>query len=251
MKKKLLSLLSILILTSAVSVAFAKTNVSSELAGAIKLYKAGNYSQCYTTLESVIRKDNSNALAYYYLAITSVQLGRKDDAIANYDKAIALATPGGNISAYATKGKICLEEPDKCSEAVFQDEYEEFIKTRNFNGLSDKVRSDYERLKIENMMREINRHDDIAPQKFKEFKDFSSMNNTEDAVPTNDEIVAALRTLQRAGLTNILNNNYGQDFSMLMDSQNDSRAILNMLGSKNLSPEVIQSMLTNSMSLGF
>ena len=101
-------------------------------------------------------------------------------------------------------------------------------------------------------MREINRSDDIAPQRFKEFKDFSSMNNpSENGVPTNDEIVAALRTLQRAGLTNILSNNYGQDFSMLTGSPSSTNAMMNMMGSQALSPEVIQTMLTNNMSLGF
>ena len=49
-------------------------------------------------------------------------------------------------------------------------------------------------------MREMNRGNDVEPQKFREYKDFSG------EVPTNDEIVAALRTLQRAGLSDIISN---------------------------------------------
>ena len=52
--------------------------------------------------------------------------------------------------------------------------------------------------KVENLMREMNRKDNITPQKFKEYKDFSN------AAPSNDEIVAALRVLQRAGFGNII-----------------------------------------------
>ena len=72
---------------------------------------------------------------------------------------------------------------------------------------SDEVKSDYERLKIEQLMREINRNENIDPQRFKNYKDFSS-------VPTNDEIVAALRTLQKAGFGNIYNSS-NADLSVL------------------------------------
>ena len=98
-------------------------------------------------------------------------------------------------------------------------------------------------------MREMTRGNDVTPQKFKDYKDFSS------EVPTNDEIVAALRVLQRAGLSDVLNNNVNE-MSLLTGNNetNSNNAMLNMLmgnGNSSLSPQVIQSLLTNQMSVGF
>lgn len=247
MKKSVLTILSMLIILSSTSV-IAKPAVSSELSEAIKLYKTHNYTQCYVKLEDVIKSDPSNALAYYYMAMTYVQLGNKNSAIENYEKAIALAPKNTNLSKYARKGKICLEIPDKCSISLYDSPEEAFIRGAGSKKFTDEVRSDYERLKIENMMREINRSDDISPQQFREFKDFSSMNN--ETAPSNDEIVAAMRTLQRAGFGNMINNNYS-DISLLTGENSQQNAMLNMMGINSLSPQVIQAMLTNNMSMGF
>ena len=53
---------------------------------------------------------------------------------------------------------------------------EDLMKNKKGSNLSDEVRSNYEQLKLENLMREINRKDDVDLQKFREYKDFSSMN---------------------------------------------------------------------------
>ena len=39
--------------------------------------------------------------------------------------------------------------------------------------VSDEVQSDFEKLHIDQLKRDMNRNEDINPQKFKEFKDFS------------------------------------------------------------------------------
>ena len=239
MKKTLLTILSILILATAANA--ANTKVNSDLANAIRLYKTANYAECYSKLKTIVKKDPSNALAYYYLAMSSAQIGNKSEAVVNYEKAIALAPSGSNLDKYARKGKTCLINPGKCNEVSVDSETEAFIKGNGF-AFSEKVKSDYERLKIENMMREMNRSDDIPPQEFKEFRDFSSMNT--QGVPTNDEIVAAMRTLQRAGFGNILNTNNGySDISVLLGNSQQNNTALNQ--------QLIQAMLTNNMSLGF
>lgn len=251
MKKRILIALSVLICTMTIPFVEARTTVTPPIASAIKLYKAGNYSQCYNSLQIVIKNDPSNALAYYYLAMSSAQIGKKEEAISNYAKVLSLS-PNSKLSLYAEKGKRCIESPEAChATTVQQTEEEKFI--RGNSGFSDKARKDFEQKKIESMMREINRTDDVQPQKFKEYKDFSSYNT-----PTNDEIVAALRTLQRAGLGDIIShNNEFSDLSLLTGNskasgQND---IINLLtgnnGNSNLSPQVIQSLLTNQMSIGF
>lgn len=241
MKKYILVLLSVLICASTFNYASAKTTSNSSLASAIKLYKAGNYSQCYLSLTNIVKKDPSNAVAYYYLAMTAAQIGKQDEAIENYDKVITLS-PDTQLGRYATKGKTCLETPDKCHEESETSALDAFIQGKFGSGFSENARSEFEKQKIENLMREMNRSNDITPQKFKDYKDFSS------EVPTNDEIVAALRVLQRAGFSDLLNNN-STDLSLITG---DKSGMLNMLmGNGNnsaLSPQVIQALLTNQMS---
>lgn len=252
MKKKLLTFLSIIVLCSACGAVLAKSTMTPELANVIKLYKAGNYAQCYLKVDAVIKQDPSNALAYYYKAISATKIGKKEEAITNYDKAITLAPEKSNLSKYAIKGKKCLETPDKCNEPDYTDVTEKLIEARG-KLFSEGVESQYEKLKIENMMREINREEDIAPEKFKEYKDFSSMNTNIESMPTNDEIIAAIRVLQKAGLyNNGINNNYSE-LSFLNNSQYNysGDSMLDLMGNTSLNPQVIQALLTRSNSLGF
>lgn len=239
MKKKLLMLLSILVLSSTINFAYSKPASNADLSYAIRLYKAGNYTECYSRLNDIIKKDSSNAVAYYYLGMTAAHIGKKEDAIANYERAISLTSPGNSIYAYAEKGKRCLEDPEKCQEPTFESALDEFIQSTKRQKVSDKVQGDYERLQIEQLQRDMNRNEDINPQKFKEFKDFSSMNNE---TPTNDEIVAALRTLQRAGLSNP----YSSDLSLFTGSNPQSQ-MFNMMGTSGMTPQMIQAMLTNNI----
>ncbi len=250
MKKYLLILLAAVICASSTGFVCAKTTTNASLASAIKLYKAKNYTQSYITLNDIVKKDPSNAVAYYYLAMSAAQIGKKDEAIANYEKVITLA-PDSQVGRFANKGKTCLETPDKCGETTEASDLEEFIQSRFGSGLSEEVRSEYEKQKIENLMREINRKNEVDSHKFKDYKDFSS------EAPTNDEIVSALRVLQKAGLSDILGNSSRfNEMSLFTNGsgQNNSNAMLNMLmGSNNssMSPEVIQALLTNQLTTGF
>ena len=236
MKKSLLLSLFLIFITS--NIAFSEYNVESTLPNAIKLYKNGNYSQAYCILEDVVAKDPSNPLAYYYLAMASTQLGKKDEAILNYDKVLTLETKNSNLKRYAKKGKTCIEAPDNCHNAMYETVEEEFLLKKGIK-FSDKVKNDYEQLKLENIMREMNRNDSIDPQKFKEFKDFSS-------IPTNDEIVAAIRVLQKAGINNVV---VGGNDLYMNNIRQDS--MLNMLGTSGANQHLIQALLTNNITQGF
>ena len=246
MKKKLLTAICILLFAAAMTSAGAKPTINSDLTDAIKLYKEKNYSECYIKLDKYVKSDTTNALAYYYLAMSSAQLGREEEAAMNYDRAIVLTENNTRLHKYAEKGKKCLEFPDRCQEpivekAVYDSVDEEFILKKSATGLSDEVRSEYEQLKIENLMRDINRYDEIDPQKFKDYRDFSKKGE----VPTDAEIVAALRVLQRAGLSG---NPYG-DISMLTGNKKD---MFDLMGtSAMMNPQFIQAMLTNNMSYGY
>ena len=240
MKKKLLMLLGVVILTSAINSAYSKVSVSSDLSTAIRMYKAGNYSECYLVLGKALEADPSNPLAYYYMGMTSAQLGKRDEAILNYEKVLELSPGNNNLSRYANKGKRCIETPDKCHESLYESLEDEFIQNKRGPRYTDGVRQKFENLKIENMMREINRNGEIEPNKFKEYRDFSSMNINE--TPSNEDIVAALRTLQAAGLSNYATTN--SDLALLTDSQD-------MMNTSSMSPQVIQALLTNSFMQGF
>ncbi len=246
MKKRILIFLVMLLCLINVPVVEAKTAATPAVNTAIKFYKAKNYTQCYETLKKVVEKDPSNALAYYYLAMASAQMGKKSEAIENYAKVINLS-PDSQLGKYAKKGRTCLETPDKCNESVQEvSPLDSFIQGKYGTGLSPQVRSDYERHKIENLMREMNRGGNVDPAQFKEYKDFSS-----SAAPTDEEIVAAMHVLQRAGLVDLLNGQ-ANDLSLLTRGSAKQSSIMEMLnGDSNMSPQLIQSLLTNQMSIGF
>lgn len=247
MKKKLLCLLSTIILSSSLAITFA-TDANNDLVSAIKYYKDGNFTECYQSLEKILKMDPSNAVAYYYLGMTQVQLGKSDDAITNYDKVISLAPAGSNLHNYALKGKRCIKTPEFCSASLFDNTEEDFIKNINGDNFSEEFRGRFEKLKIENLMREMNTNEDFDPQKLKDFRDYSK--NKKSEAPTNDEIVNALRTLQNAGLTNAINPVGYSDLSLFTESSNND-IIHNMFGNSSMNPMLIQTLLSNNISQGF
>ena len=240
MKKRVLTVLSILIIASAFSVAQAKST-DSLVSKAIKDYKQGNYSECYVELGHYIEQDPANAIAYYYLGMAATQLGKKDEAISYYDKAIGLSSKSNKLNHYASKGKKCLENPESCNKPSSNIE-DIFLLNKDNSIFTKDAKAEHEKLQIEHIRREMNRNDSISPEKFKEYKDFSTK------APTNDEIVAALRTLQNAGLSNMINPT--NDLSFLTNSQQHN-SIYSMMGSQNMNPQLLHTLLTNSITQGF
>lgn len=242
MKKKFIITLSALILFTTANIVHSEGDFVNDLATAIKFYKEGNYSQCYVVLNEVLKTDSYNALAHYYMGMTSAQLGKKAEAIQNYESAINLTPKDNNLSRYAKKGKRCIESPEKCESSIFGTLEEEFILNKNGAKLSDEVKGDYERLKIENFMREMNRNEAIDPEKFKDYKDFSN-------VPTNDEVVAALKVLEKAGFSSLFEKKYSD--LAIFTGNSSQNSLLNMINSSSMNPQLIQALLTNNITQGF
>ncbi len=255
MKKTLIVLIGMLVITGTVFAKPAATN--QQTSAAIKLYKAGDYTNSYVSFSNIVNKDPSNALAYYYLGMSSVQLGKRDEAIENYQKAVDLS-PNGILGSYAKKGILCIEEPESCHASTNSNNDNEspedkFIRSSFGSGFSQKARGTHEKEKIENIRREINRNNEIPPQQFKEYRDFSSQ------APTNDEIVAAMRVLQAAGIG--FGNRQISDIDSLLGVNNSANRsgyeVLNLLmngnqgRNSNIDPQIIQSMLTNQMTASF
>lgn len=178
-------------------------NNSATLQNAILKYKKGNYTGCIQDLENLTRSEQSNALAYYYLAIANVQAGKKDSAIEAYDKVLALK-PNATLLDYATKGKICLEQPEYCyknTQIKEEDtELDKFIKNKNqfvYKG----AQTEKARTNLDSLKNRINSGEEITSEEFKEIER-ASQNTTK---PSNDEIANAIKVLNNAGLTSITN----------------------------------------------
>lgn len=280
------AILLILIQTS--SYVLAQDAVNSSVKLAIKKYKTGNYIGCLQDCQAIVKKYPSNAVAYYYMAISYVQAGKKDEAIKAYSKVLSL-NPNSKLSEYATTGKRCLETPDKCVsdtdttiDPANMPGLDKFISAPFTDGLSDTVKKDYEQIQLNNIKNEINNNKDLDDYNFKNLnKTQADTDETAQKKPTNDEIVAALKVLNAAGLnpysqmqsTGAEVNPYDQEanyqnpqmtqLNMLMggnNQKNDNNVMMNMLpfmlaqnknGTNNYSPQLMQAVIMNSIMPNF
>lgn len=271
MKKKFLIALSILMLSSAcLTASAAKFTANGKMAKAIKKYKNGNYTGCLQDAMDITKKDPSNAIAYYYMAIAYVQAGKKDEAIEAYDNVISLK-PNITLYKYAAEGKKCLEYPSQCTDSGLSELDKIINDPMGENALSTKVQDKLEGNKLQSIKNKINNGEEINRFELDKFEKFKSENET----PSNDEIVAALRVLQKAGLSpysNQMNSMIGaspqmNQLSLLMGNNNSNQqnnSMMNMLpflmtqnkpgeksATSSFSPQIMEAMLMNSMMPDF
>lgn len=264
MKKQILISMAILASLMASPYCVAKSGSSS---GAVKLavakYQSGNFTGCLQACQDIVSKDPSNALAYYYMAMSYVQAGKKDEAITAYGKVLSL-NPNPILSDYATMGKRCIETPDQCNPGGDSGE-DAIVNTQFVNGLSDSVRKDIQQKQLNRIKDEINADN---------YVDKGSKVETNEPIaqkkPTNDEIVAALKVLNAAGLNpyaqtppitaqgqeNYQTSEMAQLQMLLGNNQSNSSNMVNMLplmmtqnknGTSNYSSQLMQATLMNSM----
>lgn len=311
MNKKILSLMAILVLSIQFSSGAWANNNSVSVRSAIKKYKTGNYTGCLQYCQNLVRRDPSNAVAYYYMAMAYAQAGRKDEAITAYSKVLALK-PNAKLSSYASTGRRCLETPDKCHLEPAKSstpELDRFIAKPSSDFLSPAVKQDIENKRLEGIKQKINGDKNLDDYDFRNFKDYtgkrSQVEVKDETVaqhkPTDAEIVAAIKVLNNAGLNAYAQqaqallqtqavtqpdanqvslpldptaavNPYAQNtsyqnpeaaqLSMLMGNNNskNNSSMMNMLpymlaqsknGSSTYSPQMIQSVIMNSMMTDF
>lgn len=167
---------------------------NDDISGVVDLYKNGKYQECITQAEIVTKNDPTSVLSYYYMALSYAKLGKKELAIKNYDKVIALGT-NKDLSNYAKTGKSKLQpKPAKenikqitGAEGMLEDVDEEKKTTSTPAQAKEKPKKLDEQNKAE------------EPKKTQSVTQKPNQ-NTNDGMPTNDEIVNAIRVLQRAGL---------------------------------------------------
>lgn len=166
------------------TVSFANDDISA----VIDLYKSGKYQECVTKAEVLTKSDPTSVLSYYYMALSYVQLGQKDLAIKNYDKVIALGTNKA-LTNYAKTGKSKLQK-----EKVAKDTEKKVTGADFMLEDVDEEKNATEAVKTEEKPKKVEEPKKPQPVAQK------TNPKTNDGPPTNDEIVNAIRVLQRAGL---------------------------------------------------
>ena len=188
MMKKLLSLLTILIISSSSALA-ANYNqeITPEIASGIRKYKTGNYVGCLQDISLYLKKNKygtRNQLAMYYMGMAYTQAGQADNAKFFYQGAKML-NPNNTLGKYAQKGIVCIDDPANCyineKEEVKPEEklseLDKFIRAPYGNGLSTNLNKELERKKVERLRKEMNSDQELNKYEFKDFRDFSIKKN--------------------------------------------------------------------------
>lgn len=234
---------------------------------AITKYKRGNYSGSLQELISLTKKDPGNPLIYYYLGMAYTQVGNKEQAINAYDKVLKLH-PNYTLTTYATKGKDCLTGGPTCVESNSnQDELDKFVNAPYGNGLSDELNQQQRDLQLKNLQKKINakelNEEDIENIQKLDRQSDAVKPNEKVADVSNEDVLAAVETLKKAGVTVSINpyqtqlpmnDEYAQLSMMLGSNNNNNNSMMNMLpmlmaqnNGKNIDPQILQSMMMNSM----
>lgn len=254
---------------------------NATIKSAVAKYKAGNYSGCLQELFSLTKKDPSNALAYYYMAMAYTHVDMPNDAIEAYEKVIALS-PNEYLVEYATKGRDCLTDGPAChpveeNSTEEMDDLDRFINAPYGNGLSPELNQQVKQKQLINIKETINKKDELEHQDIQRIKDFdknkSSFNDNDKIAQVSDEeVLKAIKTLRDAGLTLSVQseNPYSQmaqyqdprmaEMSMMLgNNNNNGNSMMNMLPmlmsqaqkGENIDPRVMQAMMMNSMMADF
>ena len=255
MKKKLIILA--MFLSGCIGVAQAQ-DVVPELSVAIQKYKDANYIGCMQDALDITKNDPANALAYYYLAISYVQIGEKEKALDAYSKVLSLST-SDTLSEYAERGELCLNSPSECERKVDKDpvvdkELHKFINSTK--SLSKDVMDKLDEIEVEMLKQQINKDSDLKSD-----------------MPSNDEIAQAVKVLAKVGFNpfasqqnpymqaqQAMNNNpeYMQLQMLLGNNQNNTNNdFMSMLPyffqqngttkNSNMSADAIKNMMMSSM----
>lgn len=255
---------------------------NANLNSAVAKYKAGNYSGCLQELFSLVKKDPSNALAYYYMAMAYTHVDMRNDAVEAYEKVISL-NPNEYLVDYATKGRDCLTDgpacqPEEETPVEEMDDLDKFINAPYGNGLSPELNQQVKQKQLINIKETINKKENLEDKDIQRIKDFDQNKSTSKetdkiAQVSDEEVLKAIKTLRDAGLTLSVQseNPYAQmaqyqnpqmaEMSMLLgnNNNNNGNSMMNMLPmlmsqtqkGENIDPRVMQAVMMNSMMADF
>lgn len=259
------------------TVYYPNANIKSAMAK----YKAGNYTGCLQELFSLTKKEPSNALAYYYMAMAYTHIDREAEAIEAYEKVLSL-NPNEYLSEYALKGRDCLTGGPACHEEEPQEELSDldrFINAPYGNGLSPELNQEVKQKELTNIKETINKKEHMEDndvekiRKFDEKYKSSEEMNARIAQVSDEEVLKAIQTLKDAGVNVTVqqDNPYAQmtqyqdpkmaEMSMLLGGNNNNNGnnMMNMIPmlmsqtqkGENIDPRVMQALMMNSMMSDF
>lgn len=191
MVRGLKKLFCVLILLISINICYADT--ITDLTTGMELYKNGNYDGCITKLNSVVKDDPTSVVGYYYLALSYSKLNKKDLAIANYNKVINLGSDKtlSNLSKQAKNilQPVKIETEPVAEQQDNEDDYNPILDDCATVQSQDKRPEKTEKKIVTETVKQPSKTDN--PPKFE---------YNPNREPTNDEIVTAIRILQKAGL---------------------------------------------------
>lgn len=233
--------LALLCVSLAVPSVFAAQTSADAFRLGVEKYRQGETLECLEIMQSLKKKDASNAYVLYYLAMSNAKLGNVDEAKKNYERVILLNSDQELVS-YAKEGILNIDRA---------------MAKEGMTPAKPKLKDVFA---------------DKPPAALNEPSKTSSKNNVSD-----DDVAKAIRTLKEAGLLNVqlgVGANSASPASMLPQSNdlmNMGLMMSSMGGSKGssgmdmlpflmmqqstgangaksaISPEVIQMMMNNSM----
>lgn len=228
----------------------AQNKVPQSVAPAVSLYRGGNYVGAIQVLEDVLEKDANNVYAKYYLALCHTRLGHEEEAQDYYDEVIE-ANNNQALVFYAKKAKNCLEDPEgeACIGAPADDKNQENSSEQTKKPeVSDIVKFIQSGQKIhpaalDNITKER------MQRKLERFETEQRNNpnlKSDNSMPTNEEIAAALNTLSKIGINPyqinqypMLSNNY-QGYNPMYGAMLQNTLL-------NTNPETAKMLLYNQM----
>lgn len=262
--------ISVICMFCFVNITFAQGDLST----GIEAYQSGNYSQCIENMKMIVKDDPTSVVGYYYLALSYTMTGQELLAVQNYNKVINLNSDS-TLTKLARQGKATINNSSKI-ENQLRDITEDIKET---------VEEEYNPILQDGSVRESSK--DIPEKtvpiqakttqtiKASDYKGVSPKpNNTPNAQPTNDDIVNAIRTLQKAGLlqngaAGLVNGQNNMPMQMPMDSRTqqmnamlmmmnnngNNNGMMNMMpymnNGRKVDPQLMQMMLMNQMMPNF
>ena len=207
----------------------------------IEAYKNGNYDSCITIMTNITKTDPTSVIGYYYLALAYTKKGNNSLALENYSRVINLNSDS-TLTALARRGKSNIipkkEVVVSPPEPSIEEAEEDYNPILNDSALNNKPTPQEE--KEENKTKAVIKASDYA-QKTNNNSPVYDPNRE----PTNDEIVNAIRILQKAGLlqNGAMNMNGGMTPAMPMDSRTQQmNSMMMMMNNGNNNNNMMQMM---------
>lgn len=276
LKKIIITMLSAMIISS--NLVFA--GVMEDITTGIEAYKQGNYTECITKMKGVTKNDPTSAIAYYYLGLAYTQIDEKISAVENYNKVINLGSDVTLVNL-AKKGKNSIGTEKKVEKIEKQIEEIKEIEDE-YNPIFNDTVVDTGKQKQESAQNEPKTTKVIKASGYAKAE--KQTNNAKfefdpNREPTNDEIVNAIKILQKAGLLQNgaaaitgggaqqipnrmpqqmpqMDSRAQQMYSMMqmMNNGNNNNGMMNMMPYMNggkVDPQVMQMMLMQQMMPNF